>query len=390
MNKVFTALFALSFWCLSASANDVKTDDSINTTAKSEVAFITTTSTSSHPVVAEKLTVDYKISVLGFFNSGTQFELPSLSKARLSRSSSFAINGNEVIDGNKYVTQIWQIDVVPEQSGFIEIPALTFSIHYKDAQGKAQKKTLVSDSVALFAYLPEPLQNVKDYIISSDVSVSEEWTGEKDSYDVGDVLSRDITLKAEDISSIQFPLLHVQSISGIKINQQEARLSDSNNRGQQTAMLQQTIHYTIQRAGNYQLAGEQLSWWNQDDGLQVAAFDVASIHVAGFSRLMMIYTSFITFVLLLSLFTFFRYKKRVPNIKSQLSHALKNKQWALFIKLLYLQLDQSSDISESDEVQLLKKTHDEKMASELLANEYKEDATSRPELTASQLKKLIK
>lgn len=379
MNKFILLLLMLNIVNVTW-ANDKKVKEPVAD------SVITTTINEVHPVVGQKITINYLLAVKSYFNGATRFNLPSLSKGRLVQASSFAVNGNTQIESAKYATQLWQIDFYPEHAGLIEIPSLAFKVQYIDIKGNKQVSTLHSESMAIFAYLPEPLKTIKTYIVTSDLELYEQWSEPKSVYQVGDIIQRDITIEASDINSIQIPHIKFEDIKGLQIHVQEAKLTDQNHRGEQTATLAQTITYVIKQPGKYQLGGEHLNWWSIEAGLQQTAFDKKEFHVIGISPLKIKAIIVITLIVLILLGLFFKWKKRSVTLQLQLKKALKNKQRTLFIALLYQKSDQNVNLG------LLKTGKHEKIASQLLENNYQKQEKTAGSITLSTttLKELIK
>ena len=359
---------------------------SIPAEKQSQAVMITTTVNEYHPVVGQKVTISYLLAVKGYFNGATRFQLPSLSKARLAQTSPFAINGSTVIEGEKYATQLWQIDLYPEHSGLLELPALTFHVQYKGSQENNHVSQLRSDSLAVFAYVPEPLQQIKKYIVSSDVQFRQRWSEPQVSYQVGDIIQRDISITASDIKSIQIPAIKFPMVDGIQMNVQEPKLDDQSNRGEQTASIKQTITYVIKQPGDYQLGGESLNWWHLGNGLQQGYFDTNTLKVSGISTLQKQGFIIISTVILLLLFSYLKYRKIPPSLNSQLKKSLKNKQWPRFIALLYQKADLHANLG------LLKGNKNSETVAQLFEASYQAPAKTagKDKLSACKLKELIK
>jgi len=382
MNKL------ISFLLLSLSAFSIVSAHAAieSTTATEKAPSVTIKVDQHHPIVRQKVSINYLLAVPGYFNGSTRFELPSLSKGRLSQASEFAVNGSTFIEGEKYATQLWQIDLYPEQKGTIELPALSFTVQYIDAQQNQKTTRLDSDSVVVFSYLPEALTEVDHYMVSSDVELSETWSMEKEKYEVGDIIQRDITITAEDLTSIQIPAIKFNKVEGVQITAKEAQLEDESNRGEQTATLKQTITYVIKQPGSYSLGGEKVDWWHLQKQLQQANFEAKVITVSGISAIQIKIAAVLVVVILLFIYFYLKIKKRPPSLLSQLKRALKNQQWALFITLLYQKADTNAMLG------LLKHNQDSDTSEKLLTAYYQAQQKTPKEANISQakLKELIK
>ena len=297
-----------------------------------------------HPVVGEQVVLRFELLVNGFFNGGTKFELPSMSTARLSRASSFAINGNKKIAGITYSSQLWEVYLYPEQQGLIELPSVRFDIKFMDnVSHKPKALSLLSEPKVLFAYIPEDIPKNAPFIVAEQVSIEEQWSEPKQSYQVGDVIERNVTISVVNLPSMNIPRIRVTAPKGVKLIAQEAKLSDSNNRGENIAMVNQTYRYIVNEGGDYALGGETLNWWQPKDGLHRLKFATYSIDVAGaglFNTWMLVVIALaIVFVALVGLRKqkMFKLPQRVS-----LSRSLLARDWRGFINLLYQRADSVS------------------------------------------------
>jgi hypothetical protein len=407
MNKLLWVLLLFSFCTFSAETGG--TGDN----AQVSPATLITSVNSVHPVVGQKLVMRFEVAVDGYFIGGTKFDLPSLAKVRLLKNSNFAINGSKREGGKTFATQIWEVDLFIEHAGLIEIPRLNFHISYKNANGNSIKQTLVSDPINLFAYLPDALSSIDRYIVSPRVSISQRWIGEKGigekengekvQYQVGDILKRQIIIEAADIQSIQIPQFVPEPASGIKIVTHEARLNDSNNRGTQTATLTQSFTYIINQPGIYYLGKESIFWWNNEDNLQVATFEVLAADVAGLSPNLIWIIVILGICCAIITVSYVVMRKRPVSLKRQLRQAVNRREWQTMVALLYQISDKGLDknLGNSAGVGIIKTGPNAPIVSRLLTALYgrrnkgdlAQDVDSfelkKSELKKSELKKII-
>ncbi|RJG49916.1 BatD family protein [Motilimonas pumila] len=292
-----------------------------------------------HPVVGQSLTLVYDVYVPGYFNGATEFSLASLSHARLQQRSQFAINGAKTMHGVQYASQRWEITVIPEQAGLITIPTQSFKVKFINAAGQAQQVNVQAQAMDIFAYVPSELAQQKNYFVASDVSLKQSWSAPKADYQVGDIIRREVTVKASDISSIQLPHFQPLVPRGIRVTQLEPSLKDSNNRGQQSATMTLVLQYHIAQAGRYQLGGETITWWQLDQGLQQKSFKTQQFEVPGFT-LQWIWSILAIVIFLLCLSAcYWLYLKYKRSLTGRIKHAYHQQQWSRLIALLYQRAD---------------------------------------------------
>ncbi|MCL1093613.1 BatD family protein [Shewanella kaireitica] len=331
----------LAFFQLSALANNHKVAGEDNAIFTSRLL---TQVSNVHPVVGEQVVLRFELLVNGFFNGGTQFELPSMSTARLSRASSFAINGNKKIAGVTYSSQLWEVYLYPEQQGLIELPSVRFDIKFMD-NVSLQPKTLslLSEPKVFYAYTPADIPNNEPYIVAEQVSIDEQWSEPKQSYQIGDVIEREITISVVNLPSMNIPRLKVAAPKGVKLIAQEAKLKDKVNRGESIATVSQTYRYIIHRSGEYLLGGENLNWWQPDVGLNQLQYSTYSVAVKGsVVNHKWLLAACVLVLAIVGLMLICKYKKLKLPQNVQLSQALMLRDWRRFINLLYQRGDKVS------------------------------------------------
>ncbi|MCL1140190.1 hypothetical protein [Shewanella pneumatophori] len=296
-----------------------------------------------NPVVGQKVLLRFELLVNGFFNGATKFELPSMSSARLAKASDFAINGSKRVVGKTLSSQIWDVELYPEQSGLIEVPNIVFAIHYVDADsGKSLSRTIVAEPILVFAYLPESLKGVSTYIVSDNVQVEDNWSEVKVEYQPGDIIKRTLIITADDTPASYIPPFKANIADGITLVVKEPQLVNENNRGESRGQITQDLTYIIDKPGNYVLGGEVISWWQLGSGLKLNRLEQRDVAVIGFSTknayhilLLLLGCGFLALIL-------FWIRTRKSTLYSQAKHALAAEDWPLFVSLMYRKHDNSA------------------------------------------------
>ncbi|PKG76297.1 hypothetical protein CXF86_02155 [Shewanella sp. GutCb] len=326
------ALFLFCMVCINASAAATNTN-AVNTVAPS--SQILTQVSNVHPVVGEQTVLRFELLVNGFFNGGTEFDLPSMSSARLSQASSFAINGNRTIAGTALSSQIWEVYLYPEHKGVIEVPSVRFKVKYMDnISGESKTAILISDAVVLYAHIPASLIHAEQYIVSGSVLIEDQWSVSQPSYNVGDVIKREIKISVTNLPAMNIPRIFMTAPDGVSVMPLEAKLTDNNNRGENSAILSQEFNYIIAAGGEFVVGGEEVLWWEPDVGLHRLNFSEIKLNVTGanidrYSVLLSIIVLMLVVLLILGL------KKQTLPIRVKLTQALLAKDWREFINLLY-------------------------------------------------------
>ncbi|MCK8043496.1 hypothetical protein MSG37_01230 [Shewanella sp. 1CM18E] len=265
-----------------------------------------------------------------------------MSSARLAKASDFAINGSKRVAGKTLASQIWDVELYPEQSGLIGVPNIVFAIHYVDADsGKSLSRTIVAEPMLVFAYLPESLKGTAAYIVSDNVQVEDNWSEPKSEYQQGDIIKRTLIITADDTPASHIPPFHAKIVDGITLVVKEPQLENENNRGESRGQITQELTYIIDKPGDYVLGGEVISWWQLGGGLKQNRLEQRYVAVIGFS----IKNGYQILLLLLGCgllgLILFWIRTRKSTLYKQAKHALAVKDWLLFISLMYRKHDES-------------------------------------------------
>ncbi len=339
--RLIFLLGLLTFFQLSAFADNHKITGVDNAIVTSQIL---TQVSNVHPVVGEQVVLRFELLVNGFFNGGTKFELPSMSTARLAQASSFAINGNRTIAGTTYSSQLWEVYLYPQQQGLIELPSVRFDIKFMDnVSRKSKTLSLLSEAKVFYAYRPADIPNNEPFIVAEQVSIDQQWSEPKQSYQIGDVIEREITISVVNLPSMNIPRFKVAAPEGVKLIAQEAKLRDKNNRGESTAIVSQIYRYIIHRDGEYVLGGENLNWWQPEVGLHQLQYPTYQVAVTGSSVNSKWLLAVSALMLMLAgLMLSRKHKKLKLPQRVQLCQALLLRDWRGFINLLYQRGDKVS------------------------------------------------
>ncbi|MCL1058911.1 BatD family protein [Shewanella gelidimarina] len=330
------------FYILGFSSSVIADNTSSTTNSATFVASTGVSSTqivtqvsNVHPIVGEQTVLRFELLVNGFFNGGTEFDLPSMSSARLSQASAFAINGSRTIAGQALSSQIWEVYLYPEHKGVIEVPSVRFKIKYMDSSsGEPKTATLMSDAVALYAHIPASLKDVKQYIVTESVSIDEQWSEPQQSYNIGDVIKREINISVTNLPAMNIPRIGITAPNGINVMALEAKLTDSNNRGENSAILSQEFSYIIEAGGEFTVGGEEVVWWQPDGGLHRLNLAEIKLKVIGANanryRMLFALVGFVLVIMVL-----LGLSKLTLPIRVKLTQALLAGDWRQFINLMY-------------------------------------------------------
>jgi len=173
---------------------------------------------------------------------------------------------SETIDGDSYTGQRYEFMLFAQREGKIIVPPVPVDVEIKnwgtDSGTRSERMSL--PSVEIVTRTPPGAAGIRGLISTSNLTASQNWQPEPESPLVGDAIKRRITLRAEDVSGMAFaPTLH-DEIENLGIYPGEPTVEDKFARGDLTGTRVESVTYVFERAGEFELPGVELSWWNID------------------------------------------------------------------------------------------------------------------------------
>ncbi|MBK5001543.1 protein BatD [Pseudomonas sp. S31] len=179
--------------------------------------------------------------------------------------------------------------VYPQQSGSLEIPPLTFTATAADgasqaAGARAGRQVQVSSLPLRIAVRPIPAAWPADtpWLPARALSLEEHWNPDPASQptQIGDSLTRSITLRAEGLSSTQLPPLPATEINGLRRYPDQPLLrNDINERGM-TANREEREALVPTHSGELALPALEVTWWNtREDHLEHSSLPARTLSV---------------------------------------------------------------------------------------------------------------
>ena len=178
----------------------------------------------------------------------------------------------------------------PQLSGDVEIPALTFTATAADSGESPVAGTRNGRQVQV-ASLPLRLQvrpipaawpPTLPWLPARSLSVEERWNPDpgKQSTQIGDSLTRSITLRAEGLSSTQLPPLPATEVHGLRRYPDQPVLRNEINERGMTAQREEREALVPTHSGNLTLPALEITWWNtREDHLEHSSLPARGLNV---------------------------------------------------------------------------------------------------------------
>ncbi|WLH33388.1 BatD family protein [Pseudomonas sp. FP2196] len=182
--------------------------------------------------------------------------------------------------------------IYPQHSGLLTIAPQTFSATLVDtqpsqdatAQGPKPGKLLrVSSTQIPLTVKPKPLTYPADapWLPARSLSLSESWNPEPEHTQVGDSLTRSLTLKVEGLASSQLPALPATEVNGLRRYPDQPVLNNQSSDRGLIGSREEREALVASRSGSIELPTVDVVWWNTfEDHLEHTSLPARTLQVA--------------------------------------------------------------------------------------------------------------
>ncbi|KRP54624.1 BatD family protein [Pseudomonas poae] len=221
-------------------------------------------------------------------SSLTPLQIPDARIEQLGESRTY----EKVINSIRHGVIETRYAIYPQRSGAVEIPAQTFSATLVESR-PAQENTLqgtkpgklihVSSAPMLLTVKPKPALYPADapWLPARSLTLTESWNPEPEHVQVGDSLTRRLTVKAEGLSSAQLPALPSTDIAGLRRYPDQPVLGNQNSDRGLVGSREDREALVPNRVGALELPPLEVVWWNtHEDHLERTSLPARTLQVA--------------------------------------------------------------------------------------------------------------
>lgn len=188
--------------------------------------------------------------------------------------------------------------IYPQHSGELIIPPQIFNAALVDTQPvqeatsqapKSGKLMRVSSSEILLTVKAKPITYPADlpWLPARSLTLSESWNPEPDHVQVGDSLTRGLTVKAEGLASTQLPPLPGTDVNGLRRYPDQPVLGNQNSERGLVGSREDREALVPSRSGTLELPSVEVVWWNTfEDHLEHSSLPARTLQVAANPGLM--------------------------------------------------------------------------------------------------------
>ncbi|CAI8749884.1 Oxygen tolerance [Pseudomonas sp. IT-P12] len=182
--------------------------------------------------------------------------------------------------------------IYPQHSGQLTIPAQIFSATLVDPQPaqdieaqvpKSGKLMRVSSAELMLTVKAKPASYPADvpWLPARSLSLSESWNPEPDHPQVGDSLTRSLTLKAEGLASSQLPPLPGTDVNGLRRYPDQPVLGNQHSERGLVGSREDREALVPVHSGDIELPAVDVVWWNTfEDHLEHTSLPARTLNVA--------------------------------------------------------------------------------------------------------------
>jgi hypothetical protein len=188
--------------------------------------------------------------------------------------------------------------IYPQHSGELIIPGQIFNAALVDAQPaqdtttqspKSGKLMRISSSEILLTVKAKPITYPADlpWLPARNLTLSESWSPEPEHVQVGDSMTRSLTVKAEGLASSQLPPLPGTEVSGLRRYPDQPVLGNQNTERGLVGSREDREALVPARGGSIELPSVEVVWWNTfEDHLEHSSLPARTLQVAANPSLM--------------------------------------------------------------------------------------------------------
>ena len=221
-------------------------------------------------------------------SSLTPLQIPDARIEQLGESRTY----EKVINSIRHGVIETRYAIYPQHSGALVIPAQTFSATLVESrppqentlQGTKPGKLIhVSSADLALTVKPKPQFYPTDaaWLPARSLTLSEAWNPEPDHVQVGDSLTRSVTVKAEGLSSAQLSALPTSEINGLRRYPDQPVLANQNSDRGLIGSREDREALVPTHAGNVEMPAVEVVWWNtHEDHLERTSLPARTLQVA--------------------------------------------------------------------------------------------------------------
>ncbi len=196
------------------------------------------------------------------------------------------------IDGKVFNVAEFNFAIYPQESGELIIPSLTWQLKVATSQrprsffdtGRYEIRRLRTQEKAIeIKPKPAAFPADKTWLPATSLKLTESWSGEIESIDVGEPITRTITLLADSLMSSQLPdVLISGQQSGIKTYTEQPSFEDNPGSDGVFSKRVESAAYVFSEPGKITIPAIEIPWWDtKENRMKYARLPEKTINISG-------------------------------------------------------------------------------------------------------------
>ncbi len=178
-----------------------------------------------------------------------------------------SVSSSERINGKTYAGVNMIYNVFPYSEDDIIFPSLEINVESPDeGTSKGVSRIIKTEEKRLSVKPVPPNINRDEWLVASNVLVSESWSGSVKQVKVGDVLER--TISREVLWSVAelIPPVMWDTVPGVSIYPGRAEVKNNRSKTEISASRKEGVKYLFEKEGEVVIPELVISWWNPNTG----------------------------------------------------------------------------------------------------------------------------
>jgi hypothetical protein len=250
--------------------------------------FLRTEISKTESYVQEQLLYSIRIYYAIGFDQGAQLSTPEVENAVIQQLGSDN-NYQEVLNGISYNVTERRFVIFPQQSGELTIAPVHFNAsvgrrgginRFFNNRQQVREINLTSDEHSVTVKPQPDTFDGSTWLPASALTLEETWSNEADTVEVGDAITRNVTLTATGLSSSLLPGIEYQDLQGLRFYPDQPVRSDSADRDGVVGKRSEGTAIVASQPGEFVLPEVRMPWWNTvTDRLEIATLPARTIKV---------------------------------------------------------------------------------------------------------------
>ncbi len=174
-----------------------------------------------------------------------------------------SLSNSKQINGQTYAGVTMTFNVFPYDNKDIIFPSMEFTVETPDNGDYKGVNRLVKTPSRTIKVKPVPLSfNRNEWLVTSNMTVNDVWSGNKNEVKVGDVLERRISRNVAGTVAELIPPIIWDTIANVSLYPTRVELNSNKTKTSISASRIDGTRYLFEKEGDVIIPEKELTWWN--------------------------------------------------------------------------------------------------------------------------------